>query len=371
MANRKARFDPKVFTISDLKDEAAKKVPIEYTQYFNEGAGDMITLQDNEDAFKRYKLRPRIMKNVDGCDMSSSIFGQQVKAPFGFAPSAAHKLAHPQGELATSRAAAANDIPMCLSSWATTSLEDVKNAGGSNPHAMQVTFMRDVSFTQKVIKRSEAAGYNAIFVSVDLPVLGNRLNESRNDFCFPTDMPFPNLPFDSGDSRGLISTGDLDYDPSIHWEQTVPWLREQTNMDVWLKGVYTAEDVEMAISHGLDGVVISNHGGRQLDGVPATLDALRECAAVGKGRIKIAIDGGIRRGSDIFKALALGADFCFVGRPVIWGLAYAGQAGVDLAAKILMDELRQTMMLCGCQKLSDIKSSHLSMLEGSGILSKL
>lgn len=196
----------------------------------------MITLQDNEDAFKRYKLRPRIMKNVDGCDMSSSIFGQQVKAPFGFAPSAAHKLAHPQGELATSRAAAANDIPMCLSSWATTSLEDVKNAGGSNPHAMQVTFMRDVSFTQKVIKRSEAAGYNAIFVSVDLPVLGNRLNESRNDFCFPTDMPFPNLPFDSGDSRGLISTGDLDYDPSIHWEQTVPWLREQTNMDVWLKG---------------------------------------------------------------------------------------------------------------------------------------
>lgn len=150
--------------------------------------------------------------------------------------------------------------------------------------------------------------------------------------------------------------------------------------------VYTSEDVEMAMSHGLDGVVISNHGGRQLDGVPATLDALRECAAVAKGRIKLAIDGGIRRGSDIFKALALGADFCFIGRPVIWGLAvstttclkmklilvqYNGEKGVDLAAKILMDELRQTMMLCGCQKLSDIKPSHLSVLEGSGVLSRL
>jgi len=196
----------------------------------------MITLQDNEDAFRRYKLRPRVMRNVDCCDMSTSIFGQSVNGPFGFAPSAAHKLAHSDGELATSRAAAANNLPLCLSSWSTHSLEDVKIEGGSNPYAMQVTFLRDISFTRQVIKRSEAAGYKAIFVSVDLPVLGNRLNESRNDFCFPSSMGFPNLPFESRDDTGLIATSSLDYDPTIHWEETVPWLRQNTKMEVWLKG---------------------------------------------------------------------------------------------------------------------------------------
>lgn len=196
----------------------------------------MITLQDNEDAFCRYKLRPRVMRNVDGCDMSTTILGQKVDAPFGFAPSAAHKLAHPHGELATSKAAAANNLPMCLSSWSTHSLEDVRAVGASNPYAMQVTFLRDISFTQQVIERSEKAGYNAIFVSVDLPVLGNRLNESRNDFCFPSSMSFPNLPFESGNDKGLIATSSLDYDPTIYWDQTVPWLRQHTSIEVWLKG---------------------------------------------------------------------------------------------------------------------------------------
>ncbi|KAJ2993725.1 hypothetical protein NUW58_g1757 [Xylaria curta] len=185
-------------------------------------------------------------------------------------------------------------------------------------------------------------------------------------------MKFPNLKDPDGGEELLDWTAPgLDYDATICWDKSIAWLREQTKMEIWLKGIYTGEDVELAIKHKLDGVIISNHGGRQLDGVPATLDALRECVAKGKGRIPIALDGGIRHGSDIFKAIALGADFCFVGRIPVWGLAYNGEAGVDLAVDLLLRGLKQTMMLCGCRTLKDIKKEHLSVLQPDGILSKL
>ncbi|KAF5004861.1 hypothetical protein FDECE_8643 [Fusarium decemcellulare] len=351
------------------------------------GAEEMTTVRDNVEAFDRYKLRPRILRDVDGVDVSSTIFG--TDGPLGFAPAAAHKLAHPDGELATSRAAATNNIPMALSSWSSESLEDVAAQGSGNPYIMQVTFFKDLSVTQMIIKRAEGdfllahlvyyeltacllvAGYKAIFVSVDLPVLGRRLNEARNDFTFPRHVQFPNLNFPKSEGGRTPTLEEVDYDPTIIWDRNIAWLRAQTKMEIWLKGVYTAEDVEMAIHHKLDGVIISNHGGRQLDGVPATLDALRECAAAGRGRIPIAFDGGTRRGSDIFKAIALGADFCFVGRIPVWGLAYNGEAGVDFAVKLLLQGLKQTMMFCGCRKISDIKKSHLSILTPDGVLSKL
>ena len=184
-----------------------------------------------------------------------------------------------------------------------------------------------------------AAGYKAIFLSVDTPLLGRRLNEYRNNFRLPDNMEWPNLLSDgkselSGSNRlngrgNDHSEGDAenptrnkhDFDPSLDWDTAISWLRAHTNLQLWIKGIYTADDVVLAIQHGLDGVVVSNHGGRQLDGVPATLDALRECAVAAAGKIPIAMDGGIRRGTDIFKALALGACHCFVGRIPIWGLA--------------------------------------------------
>ena len=171
-----------------------------------------------------------------------------------------------------------------------------------------------------------AAGYKAIFLSVDTPLLGRRLNEYRNNFVLPDDMEWPNLLSDgkselSGQDKDRDSPSKHDFDPSLDWDTAIPWLREHTKLELWLKGVYAAEDVSLAIKYGLDGVVVSNHGGRQLDGVPATLDALRECAVAAAGKIPIAVDGGIRRGTDIFKALALGASHCFVGRIPIWGLA--------------------------------------------------
>ncbi|KAL2035155.1 hypothetical protein VTO58DRAFT_101072 [Aureobasidium pullulans] len=315
--NRLPTLDPHVLTIADLKEAACHDMPKMYRDYYNEGAMDLITLKDNEAAFNRYKIRPRVMINVAKIDLETNIFGIKTSAPFGFSPAAMHGLAHPDGELATSRAAAKANI---------------------------------------------SAGYKAIFLSVDVPVLGQRLNEHKNKFELPEGLEWPNLT--------AVGEG-LEYDATIEWHTAIPWMRSQTKLEIWLKGVASPEDVALAIQHKVDGIMISNHGGRQLDGVPATLDSLRDCASVAKGKIPIAFDGGVRRGSDIFKALALGADFVFMGRVPIWGLAYKGQQGVELAVKILMAELRMTMALAGCRTVKEINRGHLAVLKGDGVLCKL
>ena len=174
------------------------------------------------------------------------------------------------------------------------------------------------------VDRILAAGYRALFLSVDVPVLGRRLGEMRSNFALPKGMSFPNLLSEGQDEFGAVdgkNNGPQAFDDTIEWEEIIPWLKRNTKMQIWLKGISSPEDVEQAIGAGVDGVLISNHGGRQLDGVPAALDSLRQCAPIAKGHIKTAVDGGIRRGSDIFKAIALGADFCFLGRVAIWGLA--------------------------------------------------
>ncbi|KAI4844978.1 FMN-dependent dehydrogenase [Aureobasidium sp. EXF-8845] len=273
-----------------------------------------------------------------------------------------HGLAHPDGELATSRAAAKANICMGLSVFATQSCEDVIAQSRGNPYFMHISMIKDKAACAKTIKRAEAAGYKAIFLSVDVPVLGQRLNEHKNKFELPEGLQWPNL----------TAVGDgLEYDATIEWHTAIPWMRSQTKLEIWLKGLASPEDVALAIQHKVDGIMISNHGGRQLDGVPATLDSLRDCASVAKGKIPIAFDGGVRRGSDIFKALALGADFVFMGRVPIWGLAYKGQQGVELAVEILMAELRMTMALAGCRTVKEINRGHLAVLKGDGVLCKL
>ncbi|KAK2606468.1 hypothetical protein QQS21_003161 [Conoideocrella luteorostrata] len=321
---------------------------------------DLITLQDNEAAFDRYKIRPRILVNVENVDTSGKIFGCKTAIPLGFSPTAMQRLAHPDGELASSRVAAQYGLCMCLSSYATESIEDVGAQGQGNPYVLQLSMLRDRWTTTQMLQRAEgkiafvffqgrkpravrsilkqltwsqlkAAGYKAVFLTVDGVLLGRRINEYRNNFKLPEDMTWPNLLSTGKDelsgAEEYSGTRKTDYDPSICWDTTIPWLRSQTKMELWLKGVYTAEDVNLAIKHGLDGIVVSNHGGRQLDGVPATLDTLRECAVAAAGRIPITVDGGIRRGTDIFKALALGASHVFVGRIPIWGMAVGSRPG--------------------------------------------
>ncbi|KAK7713651.1 hypothetical protein SLS63_012033 [Diaporthe eres] len=300
----------------------------------------METLRENEEAYRRYKIRPRILINVDHVDTSAEIFGVKVPFPFGFSPSAMHQLAHPEGEVATSRAAASEGICMGLSSYSTVSLEEVAQQGLGNPYFMQVCVLKDRRTTLQLLQRAEA-----IFVSVDVPVLGRRLNEMRNSFTLPEEMQFPNL----------LSNG----------------RKEFSGDNAATAFVNTTEDVQMAIDHNLDGVVISNHGGRQLDGIAATLDTLRVCAPLAKGKIQIAVDGGVRKGSDIFKAIALGADHVFVGRIPIWGLAYNGQKGVELAIKMLKEEFAVTMRLAGCASVKDITPDRLAYLRHDGILARL
>ena len=313
---------------------------------------DLLTLRDNEAAYDRYKIRPRVLVNVDNIDTSGSIFGVKTSLPLGFSPAAMHKLAHPDGEIATSKAAASQGLCMALSSYATESITNVAAQGNGNPYAMQLCVLRDRETSKYILEQAEAAGCKALFLSVDTPCLGLRLNEYRNNFVLPDGIEWPNLRSDgkselSGSEANPSAVNKHEFDASLDWDTAIPWLRANTKLQLWIKGVYTAEDVLLAIKHGIDGVIVSNHGGRQLDGVPATLDALRECAAAAQGRIPVAVDGGIRRGTDIFKALALGASHCFIGRIPIWGLAYNGQEGVELAVKILAHEFKVTMALAG------------------------
>ena len=231
------------------------------------------------------------------------------------------RLAHPDGEIATSKACAAANVPMGLSSWATSSIEEVvAHSNGSNPYAMQISLFKDFQVTADNLFRAEKAGCKAVILTADAPLLGRRWNEARNQFKLPDDLSLPHLESPNGN----LGFGSNVYDPNLSWEKALEFIRERTKLPVWIKGVYTPDDVALAIDHGADGIIVSNHGGRQLDGVPASLDALRECAPVARGKIPIAFDGGIRRGTDIFKALAMGADFCFAGRIAIWGLGVSG-----------------------------------------------
>ncbi|RAK88256.1 FMN-dependent dehydrogenase family protein [Aspergillus costaricaensis CBS 115574] len=379
MANRGKSLDSEIFSIADLQAKASEKLPREFKEFFNEGAMDLITVKDNEDAFNRYKIRPRVLRDVSNLDTSTTICNTKVSFPFGFSPAASHKIAHSDGEVGTSKVAAEANICMALSSHATCSLEDVIAEGSGNPYMIQFIILKDRDITRQLLERAESetnafsfssllvlilltsseSGYKAVMLTVDAPMLGRRLNEYRNSFGIPKGMGYPNL------------APGLDMKDGIEWAEAIAWIRSVTKLDIWVKGIYTAEDVALAIQHGVNGVLISNHGGRQLDGVPATLDALRECAPVAKGKIAIAIDGGIRRGTDIFKALALGADYCFAGRIPIWGLAYNGTKGVELAVKLLQEEFKLAMCLAGCKTVKDINKSHLSVLETNGVLSKL
>ena len=237
-------------------------------------------------------------------------------------------MAHPDGELATSRACAIKGVNMAISSFSNYPVVGIRKAGTAiDPgmsHAIQLYSMKDRALQERVVRSAEAAGCTAIFLTADSPVLGVRYNEWRNDFRTPEGLEFPILELTTAKIRAQThDSGFTAFNEDAHnWAREIPWLRSITKMQIWIKGVLTAEDTELAVKYGCDGVVVSNHGGRQLDGVPATIDALPECVEVArKGGIGVHVDGGIRSGNDLFKALALGAGCCWVGGPAIWGLA--------------------------------------------------
>ena len=296
--------------------------------------------------------------------------------PLAMAPAGIQAMAHPDGELATSRAAAKKGINMGISTFSNYTTKDIVAAGrdvGPINHAIQLYTMNDRALQERIIKDAEAEGCTAIFLTADSPVVGYRYNEYRNDFRAPAGLNFPNVNWTSEDIRSRThEAGFISLMSDSHsWAREIPWLRVRTKMEIWIKGVLTAEDTRLAVEYGCDGVVVSNHGGRQLDGVPATLDALPECVEAAAGRIRIHVDGGFRRGQDIFKALALGAECCYVGKPIMWSLSYNGQRGVEKMIDILYEEFKRCMQLTGCKTVKDITKDSLAIVGANGRLAKL
>ncbi|PMD34632.1 (S)-2-hydroxy-acid oxidase [Hyaloscypha variabilis F] len=365
-----------ILSIEDLQKEGSKKLPTFKRDFFNSGSTGQITVHENSTAYSKYRIRPRVLRNVSKASTSTVVLGRRISFPLCVSPAGLQAMAHPDGELATSRACAKRGIHMGISSFSNYTVEEVIQAGrevGPTGHVMQLYTMKDRALEERIIRRAEAAGCTAIFLTADSPVLGVRYNEWRNDFRTPDGLEFPMIEkttemikAQTHDSSFMAFNSD-----SHSWADDIPWIRSKTKMQIWIKGVLTAEDVLLAREYGCDGVIVSNHGGRQLDGTSATIDALPECVEAADGKIRVHIDGGIRTGADIFKAIALGAECCWIGRPVIWGLAYNGQKGVEKALDILYDEFRRCMMLTGCTSVSEISKASLGIVRADGPLARL
>ncbi len=331
--------------------------------YYQSGAWDEITLRENRLAINRYQLRPRMLVDVSQRDLTTTILGQSLAVPILIAPMAFHCLAHPEGEIATAKAAANNGVVMVLSTMSTKSLETVATQRQHTSQWFQLYIHRDRALTQALVKRAEAAGYSALCLTVDAPVLGKRERDRRNQFTLPKTMELANLVSmadleipQTTDESGLFAYFAQQIDPSVTW-QDVEWLQSITTLPVVVKGILRGDDSLKAYEHGAKGIIVSNHGGRQLDGAIATFEALPEIVATVGDKMDILVDGGIRRGTDILKALALGAKAVLVGRPILWGLAAEGTKGVAHVLELLKNELDLAMALSGCASIQDIEHS--------------
>jgi 4-hydroxymandelate oxidase len=331
---------PRFITVDDYEPVARARLSSDVYDFYAGGAGDEWTLAENLRAFDRWSFRPRVLRASGRPDTSTSILGTRVSFPVLVAPWAYQSLAHPDGERATARAAARAGTIMFVSSTTTDFLEEVADASDA-PKWWQLYVFEDRGATTDMLARVVDAGYEAICLTVDLQVFGLRHRDSRHGFDTPIGGPSSALP----------------YDDMLSWDD-VGWVRERTpNLPLLVKGILTPEDAELAVSAGVDGIVVSNHGGRQLDGAPAGLTVLPEVVDAVAGRVPVLVDGGIRRGTDVVKALALGADAVLAARPFVWGLAVDGEGGVVDVLRILREEFENAMALCGCRTVAEITSA--------------
>ncbi|HEX3128294.1 MAG TPA: alpha-hydroxy acid oxidase [Thermoanaerobaculia bacterium] len=346
--------------IFDFEAIARENLPQQAYDYYASGALDEVTLRQNRAAYERVSLAYRVLVDVSRRDLTTTILGQPVSMPILVAPTAFHRLATEEGELATVRAAGTAGTVMVLSTLSTTSVEEVV-AAASGPVWFQLYVYKDRKATEGLVRRAEAAGCKALVLTVDAPLIGKRERDIRNRFRLPPGLAVANLlpegygelapaPLDSGLAAYVASF----LDPSLTWKD-LAWLQSITNLPVVVKGIIRPDDALRAADAGAAGIVVSNHGGRQLDTAPATLDVLPEIVDALKGhRIEVLMDGGARRGSDVVKALALGAKAVLVGRPVLWGLAAGGESGAAAVLRLLRDELDLTMALAGTPTIADI-----------------
>lgn len=348
------------WNLHEVEARARERLPKEAFDYAQGGAGLERTLRENVAAFDRWHFLPRFLVDVGRRDLSTTLLGRRYPVPFGIAPTAFHRLFHPQGEPATARAAASRGILHCVSTLSTTPVEEVAEANA--PRWFQVYVHKDRDLTLELVERAKRSGYHALVLTVDSPVWGIRERDRRNGFSLPERLKLANfmrrLDVAGGGRDGLSNYVNGQLDPTLTWRD-VEWLREKSGLPVLVKGILTPEDAKQALDHGAAGVVVSNHGARQLDRVPATLDVLPGIVDAVGGRIPVLLDGGVRGGADALIALALGADFVFLGRQVIWGLAMAGEDGVGRVLDLAREELDNAMALTGRPTLGAVDRSLL------------
>ncbi|RCV13971.1 hypothetical protein SETIT_2G389500v2 [Setaria italica] len=365
--------------VREYQELAKKALPKMHYDYINGGAEDEYTLRENIAAYGRILLRPRVLIDVSKIDMSTTLLGYNMPSPIMVAPTGSHKLANPEGEVATSRAAAACNTIMVLSFSSSCKIEEVASSCDAiRFYQLYVYKRRDVSAT--LVRRAESLGFKglhgkktppkAIVLTVDTPVLGRREADIRNKMIAPRLENLEGLmSFDDDlDTEGgskLERFAHETLDPSLSWKD-VEWLKSITSLPILLKGIVTAEDARKAVEVGAAGVIVSNHGARQLDYAPATISALEEVVKAVAGAVPVLVDGGIRRGTDVFKALALGAKAVMVGRPVFYGLAARGEAGARHVIEMLNRELELAMALCGCRSVGEVTRRHV-LTEGDRI----
>ena len=347
-----------LISVADYARAARAKLPKDVLDYFEGGALDELALRENSAGWERLKLFYRVLAGVGARVPSTTMLGQPVSMPIAVAPTAFHRLACEEGEIATARAAKGVATLFILSSLSNTAMEKVFAVAGS-PKWFQLYIYKDRGITRELVQRAEAAGAEAIVLTVDAPGLGTRERDMRNNFRLPEGLSVENLaPLGKGDMPNVEGSGlaayvrenfksDLGFDD-------LDWLCGCTQLPVVVKGVCRGDDARRSVEHGAKAVVVSNHGGRQLDTAPATCEVLPYvCEAVGDS-CEVYVDGGVRRGSDVLKAIALGARAVLVGRPILWGLTVGGEQGAAHVLEILRRELDEAMLLCGCTKLSDI-----------------
>jgi len=388
---RRFELDPakrrlaRVANVEDLRAVARRRLPRGVFDYIDGAAEDEITLAANSDAYRRVRFRPRVLRDVREIDPSTTLLGRTVSLPIVIAPTGFTRIAHSAGELALARAAARAGIPYTLSTLSTRSIEEV-GAACSGPKWFQVYVWRDRGLVQEMVERAASAGYDALVLTVDTPVLGNRQRDVRNGLTLPPKLDlwtivdgvlhpgwtwdfvraepirFANVVGRSvGDGADAVSLSDYintQFDPGLSWRD-VEWFRSIWKGPLVLKGVQTVEDAKLAARAGVAAIALSNHGGRQLDSAPAPLDLVPAVADAVGDRLEIICDGGVRRGSDVVKAVALGARACMAGRAFLYGLGAAGEPGVDHVTRFLASGMRRTMALIGCRAVADLSREYV------------
>jgi lactate 2-monooxygenase len=363
---------------AELERQAAEALEPRAAAYVFGGAGTEDTMRANLEAFRRWRIVPRALRPLGKRDLRTVVLGTKLPAPLLLAPIGVQTLVHPEGELATARAAAAGGVPLVVSSASATSLEDIAEANGDSPRWYQLYWPNDDAITASIIRRAEQNGYSALVLTIDNYVPGWKPRDLQHAYLpflegigiaqFTADPVFREAlekPPEEDIGAAVGHYISVFVNPNQTWER-LAWLRETTSLPILLKGILHPDDAQEAVRRGINGIIVSNHGGRQVDGAIASLDALVGIVDAVEGEIAILFDSGVRSGADLVKALAIGADAVLLGRPYLWGLALDGQAGVETVLRMLLAELDLTLVLSGQVSLDQIDRSLLARLDAAG-----